>query len=105
MTANAITLLKVWVKIENNEPEKVEIRSDADIDDLKSDLFVTVKEEKRQYYGIFKNKKLASSARVPHDTTGENPITFIKIDERDGKDRRNDEDTVQIVATNLSAGN
>ena len=104
MTANVITLLKVWVKIENKEPEKVKVRSDADIDDLKSELLVTNKEEKRQYYGIFNNQKLASSARVPYDTTDKNPILFVKIDESNGRDRRTDQDTVQIVTANFSEG-
>jgi hypothetical protein len=97
-------MIKVWTKIDNNEPEKVEIRSDADIDDLKSELFVTNKEEKRRYYGIFNNQKLASSARVPDDTTDERPILFAKVHENAVRDYNDDEDTVRITTTDLSAG-
>ena len=103
--ANTIaTKIKVWVKIDNNEPEKVEIRSDADVDDLKSELFFKNNEEKRKYYGIFNNEKLSSSASLPHDTTDERPIRFFKIDENYQENNSNDEDVVRVNATHFNAG-
>ena len=94
----ATIMIKVWAKIDNSDPEKIELRSDADIDDLKSELFIRNKEEKRQYYGIFNNEKLSSSTRIPHNTTGDKPILFVKINENYREENLDDEDTVQINA-------
>jgi hypothetical protein len=102
--ADTTTTIKVWVKIDNNDPEKVEIRSDSDVDDLKSELFNRNKEEKRKYYGIFNNEKLASSARVSHSTTGERPILFFKADESYRENNSNDEDATRVTGTYSNAG-
>ncbi|CAF3694942.1 unnamed protein product [Rotaria sp. Silwood1] len=103
MTAAITIIIKVWVKVGNNEPDKVEIRSDSDIDDLKNELFNRNKEEKRKYYGIFNNTRLSSSSRVPHETTSENPILFVKIDENDRENDNDEEDIFQVTADDLSA--
>ncbi|CAF1140763.1 unnamed protein product [Adineta ricciae] len=76
-------LIEVWAKVTGNEPEKVHINANADIDDLKSELFDRNKEKKRQHYGVFNNQRLSSSTRIPHDTCCAQPILFFKVDETD----------------------
>jgi len=97
-------MIKVWVKINGNEPEKVEIRDDSDIDDLKNELFIRNKEEKRQYYSIFNNERLSSSTHVPNNTTCERPILLFKTDENYRENDGDDMDTARVTATNLNAG-
>ncbi|CAF1558077.1 unnamed protein product [Adineta steineri] len=94
-TTTTFDMIKVWTKIIDNEPEKVQIQADADIDDLKNELFDGDKEKKRQYYGIFNNERLSSSTRVPQNTTCEQPILFLKIDE-------NDLDVTPVIITGLN---
>lgn len=100
----AITLIKVWVKLENNEPEKIEIRADSDIDDLKNELFLNKKEEKRQFYGIYNGMKVPSAAPVPLDTTGTNPVIFLRINDTLPQIPLNDVDTLLTTATQLNTG-
>ncbi|UJR17001.1 hypothetical protein I4U23_003899 [Adineta vaga] len=95
--------IKVWVKINDNEPEKVEIQSDSDIDDLKNEIFIDNKEEKRKYYGIFNNERLLSSSHVPNDSTGERPILFVRIDETHNEINTTfDLDTTPTITINLN---
>ncbi|CAF1361668.1 unnamed protein product [Rotaria sordida] len=98
-TATILDMIKVWAKITGNEPEKVQIQADADIDDLKNELFDGNKVKKRQYYGMFNNKRLSSSTRIPHNTTCEQPILFFKIDEND---HENDMDVTRVIVTDLN---
>ena len=78
-------MIKVWIKLNNYDPEKIEIISNADIDDLKSKVKFPANQDKREYSAWFNNQKLSSGVLVPQNTTTENPILLVKIDNVSGK--------------------
>ncbi|CAF2216840.1 unnamed protein product [Rotaria magnacalcarata] len=75
-----MAMIKVWIKLTNYESEKIEIKSNADMDDLKNEVKFPANKDKREYYARFKNQKLSPGALVPQNTTAEEPILFVKID-------------------------
>ncbi|CAF3098196.1 unnamed protein product, partial [Rotaria sp. Silwood2] len=79
-------MIKVWIKVTNCESEKIEIKSNADIDDLKSKVKFPANKDKQEYYARWNNQKLSPGALVPQNTTAEEPILFVIIN--------NDEDHV-----------
>ncbi|CAF1249890.1 unnamed protein product [Rotaria sordida] len=50
-----------------------------------------------------KGTRLSSSSRVPHGTTCERPILFVKIDKNDRENNNNDDEAVQVTTADLSA--
>jgi hypothetical protein len=73
-------MIKVWIQLPNYEPERIKIKSNADIEDLKIKVKFPADGDKREYYGRFNNQNLSSGALVPNKTTAENPIFFVKIE-------------------------
>ncbi|CAF1385402.1 unnamed protein product [Adineta ricciae] len=68
--------IKIWTKANNLESTKVKVALNADIDDVKEEIFG---KEKNKYYAMYKNQKLTSSTPAPTDTTDAKPIIFLKI--------------------------
>ncbi|CAF1117301.1 unnamed protein product [Adineta steineri] len=70
-------MVKVWFQRDKNTSEKIKIRPDSDIDDLKQEIFG--KAVKGKYQATYKGQVLRPSAKVPQDTTDDMPIVFTEI--------------------------
>lgn len=69
--------IKVWIKIEGNNAEKIKISRSADIDDLKEQLF-SDKETKRSYCVYYENREMPVGENIPLDTSSDRPIALKK---------------------------
>ncbi|CAF1250944.1 unnamed protein product [Adineta steineri] len=70
-------MVKVWYQHDQNVPMKINIDSDSDIDDLKQNIFG--KTDKGQYQATYNGQSLKPSAKVPKDTTDDEPIVFTRV--------------------------
>jgi hypothetical protein len=66
--------IKVWVKLEQYEPERVALHADADIDELKEAVLSGTQELKRNFCVLFKQEQLSPATLVPSDTSYDEPI-------------------------------
>ena len=71
----ASSQMKVWVKLEEYDPEKVLIKVGADIDDLK-EVLKDIQVPKRNFYAFFQQSQLTPCAAVPSNTSCDDPIVI-----------------------------
>jgi hypothetical protein len=73
-------MVKVWIQRGENDPEKISISPDSDIDDLKTKVFGQI--NKGQYRAMYDGQILKPSDEVPQNTTDVTPVSFVKISNR-----------------------
>ena len=80
--------IEVSLKLTNNEPQKVEIKSTADIDGLKSELKFPANGDRRENHARFNNETLSSRLLVPQNTTAKRIILIVEMDDHEHHVRR-----------------